>query len=694
MDSAAVGDFASAPVVDVQSSVRCTNTEPVPASSVSMLDILDRLKDPSSFLEGFPQYDNINNNDENRPINGPDLGNAVIMNSNKSIPPERIPVDSQDGSHSSIKYDGSGSTLRIDNKVDPLSLEIGEFPEDFDTAFSLLQNMPAFDFNFSPDYNRTDQKNEGSTRVFAETQYNDNSVSEIPKQINGFSGEQLTVSSNSFSPAKECSNTVTKSDHKLKPNPNFGLNSSSGLFNQAESMAFSSFLDKLALDSNFLFDPKLSDDLFDSKSFNTNDNGFNTIPGNHNKLTDSRLSQSIYYNEQQHLNQSDQLSTNDVPALKSIQSILQLPRLSVDSTIGNLPSEYTVNNNLQAPNHVFSLISPTNTSPRGSLASNNYPASNIQAGLAQKPLQFGTDSSFHFGRFRSNSTGGPSSKSQVLKSSDNNMSNGVPIASLASASSSSSSSTSVSPSQAPIPSSSTSSGPVTPSSTIAAISSAPSSQHASSGPSYIKSELGIHNTTDNQLGTPSTILNLAPFSPYAPDLNSNSGHTPASTSASISKPVIPGPRKRGRRKENLTDDQKRINHIHSEKRRRDLIKSKFEQMCGLVPKLSQSGSGFNSIPGPVGTNGISKSMILGVVYEYIVSMIERNEKLRALCVQDGVSCDHIPKAVDQILPESDEDENQSSNNCGPKESSHKNAINKKRKVIKVEHKDASIEACV
>lgn len=44
------------------------------------------------------------------------------------------------------------------------------------------------------------------------------------------------------------------------------------------------------------------------------------------------------------------------------------------------------------------------------------------------------------------------------------------------------------------------------------------------------------------------------------------------------------------RHENLSEDQKRINHIYSEKRRRDLIKTQYKEMCSLVPRLNGSST--------------------------------------------------------------------------------------------------------
>lgn len=133
------------------------------------------------------------------------------------------------------------------------------------------------------------------------------------------------------------------------------------------------------------------------------------------------------------------------------------------------------------------------------------------------------------------------------------------------------------------------------------------------------------------------------------------------------------------RRENLSEDQKRINHIYSEKRRRDLIKTQFKEMCSLVPKLSGSSSISGSdclaisysdftlassqyssslnadpnsatssmqikapeLPKPKGrgrtaaaassidiASAKSKSVVLEIVYEYLLHAISANRALR------------------------------------------------------------------
>ena len=73
-----------------------------------------------------------------------------------------------------------------------------------------------------------------------------------------------------------------------------------------------------------------------------------------------------------------------------------------------------------------------------------------------------------------------------------------------------------------------------------------------------------------------------------------------------------GEQKSGR--ENLTDEQKRSNHILSEQKRRNLIKQGFDDLCDLVPDLR--GGGF------------SKSAMLTQAAGWLEDLIQGNERLR------------------------------------------------------------------
>lgn len=98
---------------------------------------------------------------------------------------------------------------------------------------------------------------------------------------------------------------------------------------------------------------------------------------------------------------------------------------------------------------------------------------------------------------------------------------------------------------------------------------------------------------------------------------------------------------------NLTEDQKRMNHISSEKRRRDLIKQEFEEMCGLVPRLAansdEKGKRRHGHRGRMpkdsdkdkDTGTKSKSILLSIVYDYMVELVERNKTMRSLITEKG-----------------------------------------------------------
>ncbi|KAJ3468547.1 hypothetical protein MRS44_002612 [Fusarium solani] len=68
-------------------------------------------------------------------------------------------------------------------------------------------------------------------------------------------------------------------------------------------------------------------------------------------------------------------------------------------------------------------------------------------------------------------------------------------------------------------------------------------------------------------------------------------------------------------RENLTEEQKRENHIRSEQKRRTLIKEGFEDLCDLVPGLR--GGGF------------SKSTMLTMAAEWLDDLLKGNEALSA-----------------------------------------------------------------
>ena len=67
-------------------------------------------------------------------------------------------------------------------------------------------------------------------------------------------------------------------------------------------------------------------------------------------------------------------------------------------------------------------------------------------------------------------------------------------------------------------------------------------------------------------------------------------------------------------RENLTEEQKRSNHILSEQKRRNLIKQGFDDLCGLVPEL-KGGS-------------YSKSAMLALAADWLEELVRGNERLK------------------------------------------------------------------
>lgn len=104
-----------------------------------------------------------------------------------------------------------------------------------------------------------------------------------------------------------------------------------------------------------------------------------------------------------------------------------------------------------------------------------------------------------------------------------------------------------------------------------------------------------------------------------------------------------------RRREYLSVDQVRQNHINSEKRRRDHIKQLFSEMCSLVPAIDSDKLRGSSAGPP-------KSVVMQTVYRFIVDTAEQNGQLRRLLVRSGVRTDQIPAyKLSPALPDADED---------------------------------------
>ena len=102
------------------------------------------------------------------------------------------------------------------------------------------------------------------------------------------------------------------------------------------------------------------------------------------------------------------------------------------------------------------------------------------------------------------------------------------------------------------------------------------------------------------------------------------GHSIAGTTSSASPPRQNGADGRRRKsaangakgaRENLTEQQKRDNHIRSEQKRRTIIKEGYKDLSELVPGVK--GGGF------------SKSTLLGMAADFLDDLLEGNEALKA-----------------------------------------------------------------
>lgn len=96
-----------------------------------------------------------------------------------------------------------------------------------------------------------------------------------------------------------------------------------------------------------------------------------------------------------------------------------------------------------------------------------------------------------------------------------------------------------------------------------------------------------------------------------------------------------------RKKDSLSDDQKRFNHLSSEQKRRDTIKRYLDELCSLIPK-GGDGSAEASRPKRGNGKGKSKKIILKHVYEHMVQIAARNQAMRAMFLANGVSTNGIP----------------------------------------------------
>lgn len=115
--------------------------------------------------------------------------------------------------------------------------------------------------------------------------------------------------------------------------------------------------------------------------------------------------------------------------------------------------------------------------------------------------------------------------------------------------------------------------------------------------------------TDVRGSTPNGLKRRAEDSDEFLDAKNARKNRPRSSEPS-SKPK----KKAGQKRDNLTEAQKRENHIHSEQKRRNLIRQGFEELCGLVPELK--------------AGGYSKSAVLVHAANYLDDLKKGNARLR------------------------------------------------------------------
>lgn len=76
-------------------------------------------------------------------------------------------------------------------------------------------------------------------------------------------------------------------------------------------------------------------------------------------------------------------------------------------------------------------------------------------------------------------------------------------------------------------------------------------------------------------------------------------------------------------KPRLTEEEKRQNHIASEKKRRDAIRAGFDSLCDIVPGMKGQGR--------------SEAVVLGKTVEHMKFHIEKKNVLRELALNQGWS---------------------------------------------------------
>lgn len=142
--------------------------------------------------------------------------------------------------------------------------------------------------------------------------------------------------------------------------------------------------------------------------------------------------------------------------------------------------------------------------------------------------------------------------------------------------------------------------------------------------------------------------NLMALSNADPSLAAPATASPGQDGAAGNSTAGNGSATARRRRENLSVDEVRNNHIMSEKRRRDNIKQLFSEMCSLVPAIAAT-SGSNGTAPP-------KSVVMQTVYKFLVDIADQNRQIRRLLVRAGARTDNIPAhKLAPPLPETEEE---------------------------------------
>jgi len=130
--------------------------------------------------------------------------------------------------------------------------------------------------------------------------------------------------------------------------------------------------------------------------------------------------------------------------------------------------------------------------------------------------------------------------------------------------------------------------------------------------SFLKHEISSAESSPSTSGPqqPRISIPRPPPSSYAP------------SSASSLSPQPSGRPSRKKRRENLSEAQKRLNHITSEQKRRNLIQQGFNEIHNLVPALRGNRD-----------RGDSKSTVLMKTVDHILSLREGNDRLRRILQQ-------------------------------------------------------------